>query len=92
MGLLAPILWVVVSLTPGPALAYCQLTSGSKSGGDCATEGVPLFWPRRCTTVALDGSSHDPELYQRLAQEAFDKWTDVRCGGIPTGIDVTVPE
>ncbi len=86
----------VVSLAPNDADAYCRMTTSRRAPTpdmQCVREGIPLKWPRRCMSYALqqDGSISPGlgiESVSSIVGASFATWLAVRCNGQTPGLDV----
>lgn len=84
--------------TSSTASAWCRMTTDSESGplpgGGCYTEGVPLAWTQRCTSIALDGVGTSPDLdentVRQIVDDSFAKWEDTVCPNDEGDIDLEV--
>jgi len=79
---------VAVSVDAG---AYCRTTTcdpnvedcSPAAGEKCTTKGLPLYWPVRCTSYALDQAATDGISYEAFSQTAgaaFGAWLQSDCG------------
>lgn len=81
-GVLAALL-VSALVHPASTHAWCrQTTEDPPDGSVCATQGIPLWWNRRCSSYGFYeewSKSMDPTDIRAAFQASFDTWTTVTC-------------
>lgn len=89
---------------PSSAHAWCQMVSGSvrpTPAEPCVLaenhEGIhALSWRHRCTSIsishALPSGSLELDEVRGVFRDAIATWTNVECGGAPTGLSVELLE
>ena len=86
---------VLVSFSPGPASAYCRMTTESGpqvAGAACERDGLPLFWEHPCLSYAIDSRGSQwmtMEEIEEAVDLAFETWENVDCGGAPPNLVFT---
>jgi len=73
----------------GAARAWCRTTTSETKPAqptDCVTEGMPLFWQRRCQSYSLDtsaGGGLTLAQVRTVVAASFAPWNAVDCGNGP---------
>ena len=93
-----------LALFPSEARAWCQMTTYTgtrlpeEQGACVLTSNHPgssvLAWRTPCTAISLSSEAASPTLsadqVRGVFQRAIASWTQVDCGGAPTGLQVDV--
>jgi hypothetical protein len=93
------VLPALIAAYPATVAAYCRTTTVEPDAGAppdaCPTGGVPLYWPTRELSYAINQRGLpglDEATLRAVLEAAFGAWTEVDCDGEPIDLSVMQAE